>query len=167
MYNWFNKPLEKLQEDFSALIISGPGPMKLGKCLEWILDAPCIFFHTWTFQRVPNGSWRVSIYHPLGFNGHPLEGAGMRSLATKKFRTPMVFRNLPGVNNFRKHLPKKHSTWKWMVGIWSFPFGMAYVQVRTVCFREGIFPEKKMLWTFADVFQPIRRGFAHRQCQKK
>ena len=33
--------------------------------------------YTWTFQRVPHGSLRVSIYHPLGFNWHPLEGAGI------------------------------------------------------------------------------------------
>ena len=29
------------------------------------------------------------------------------------------------------------STWKWMIGRRSFPFGMAYFQVRTVSFREG------------------------------
>ena len=28
------------------------------------------------------------------------------------------------------------STWKWMVGIRSFPFGMAHSQGRTVSFRE-------------------------------
>ena len=30
-------------------------------------------------------------------------------------------------------------TWKWMVGIRSFPFGMGYFQVRTVSFRECSF----------------------------
>ena len=35
--------------------------------------------HSWTVQRVPNDSWRVSIYHPLGFTWHPLEGAGKKS----------------------------------------------------------------------------------------
>ncbi len=37
------------------------------------------FLAPWTFQRmpnVPNGCWRVSIYHLLGLNWHPLEGAG-------------------------------------------------------------------------------------------
>ena len=29
-----------------------------------------------TFKGVPNGSQRVSIHHPLGFNWHPFEGAG-------------------------------------------------------------------------------------------
>ena len=38
-----------------------------------------------------------------------------------------------------------HSTWKWMVGIRSFPFGMAYFQGRTVSFREGIKSLKRQL----------------------
>ena len=37
-----------------------------------------------------------------------------------------------------RELPSlKLSTWKWMVGIRSFPFEMAYFQGRTVSFREG------------------------------
>ena len=32
-----------------------------------------------TFKGVPNGSWRVSIHHPLGFNWHPFEGPGVYS----------------------------------------------------------------------------------------
>ena len=36
-------------------------------CLHEYLDLPF---------RVPNGSWRVPIYHLLGFHWHPLEGAG-------------------------------------------------------------------------------------------
>ena len=33
--------------------------------------------HTSTFKGVPNGSSGVSIHHPLGFNWHPFEGAGI------------------------------------------------------------------------------------------
>ena len=33
-----------------------------------------IYMH---LQGVPNGSWRVSIHHPLGFNWHPFEGPGI------------------------------------------------------------------------------------------
>ena len=35
-----------------------------------------LYIPTWTFQRVPNGSW-VSNHHPLGSNWHPLERAGI------------------------------------------------------------------------------------------
>ena len=31
------------------------------------------------------------------------------------------------------------TTWKWMVGRWSFPFGIVYFQVRSVSFREDIY----------------------------
>ena len=47
------------------------------RCIDInIIITRVILIGTWTFQRVPNGSERVSIYHPLGFNWHPLEGAG-------------------------------------------------------------------------------------------
>ena len=39
-----------------------------------------VYNHAWTFQRMPNGSYRVSIHHPLGFNWHPLEGAGVEDI---------------------------------------------------------------------------------------
>ena len=65
-------------------------------------------------------------------------------------------------------------TWKWMIGRWSFPFGMAYFQGRTVSFKEGTRWEMRQLvmngcmdtlvdlrkkWCFFDidffVFSPI------------
>ncbi len=44
------------------------------------------------------------------------------------------------IPSFPVTLPETNSksTWKWMVGRWSFPFGMASLQVRTVSFRECI-----------------------------
>ena len=57
---------------------SSKGPRKFS--LTHVYNAPrterMFGILTWTFQRVPNGSKRVSTNHPLGFNWHPLEGAG-------------------------------------------------------------------------------------------
>ena len=46
------------------------------------------------------------------------------------------------------------TTWKWMVGRRSFPFGIVYFQVRTVSFREDIYyvyiePVNETLWIFS------------------
>ena len=126
MYNWFNKPLEKLSGRLQCSNYFWTWPDEAWKMSgSWILNAPCIFF-------IPGPSslgakwfrYRVSIYHPLGFNGHPLEGAGMRSRkAPNKIGTPMVWNAICQVWKISENTdPKKHSTWKWMVGIWSFVF---------------------------------------------
>ncbi len=49
-------------------------------------------------------------------------------------KNPNIHRN-PSENTLPETNSK--SPWKWMVGIRSFPFGMAYFQGRTVSFREG------------------------------
>ena len=46
------------------------------KISEYILNKTT-YLCTSTFKGVPNGSQRVSIHHPLGFNWHPFEGTGI------------------------------------------------------------------------------------------
>jgi len=50
-----------------------------GILVSW-RNNPYMIGYSSTFKGVPNGSSRVSIHHPLGFNWHPFEGAGYNHL---------------------------------------------------------------------------------------
>ena len=62
---------------FKWLLVTSKEGIKKGHELNHLVFMYIyIYIYTSTFKGVPNGSQRVSIHHPLGFNWHPFEGPG-------------------------------------------------------------------------------------------
>ena len=87
------------------------------KKLQEVSRLSTIFHHnkyksSWTFQFgcLTWFRFRVSIYHPLGFNWHPLEGAGWFSSSSPDLQKKKIHNQLLQAPVFPEMMPKKRQS---------------------------------------------------------